>query len=224
MLPAPSLRFILYTLSGLAFAFCIQVASIPRWPKAETPPAKTTILSDWKLTLTGSSPPQRRADWALGSTHRYTISNQNPSQSSLSEVLLTAVVVRRLDGFEVARLTNDLPQLRIENRLIRMPERDVEVALGSIGGKDALQTCVLPHGASGVTKATLQRLSFQRVQGESRLLRWLGRLTGITTDVHYRCNLLTIIQPHAGASEQLLLLWGQLRKASLLTVSSEETL
>jgi hypothetical protein len=83
---------------------------------------------------------------------------------------------------------------RYDQRKVLQAVGGDEYAMGTIGGLDALQSCNIPSGRSGVTRQTLEQLTLPQPIDRRDLTGSLRRLAGLRSNRSYECVLVTHIQ------------------------------
>jgi hypothetical protein len=153
-------------------------------------------------------PGQRSQDWALSPTHRYSLrAIEGHQPSSAFTLSLTGVGARRAEHLQVALVTRADPHLGMDQRKVLQAVGGDEYAMGTIGGLDALQSCNVPSGRSGVTRQTLEQLTLPQPMDRRDLTGSLRRLAGLRSNRSYECVLVTLTTSDGGRKDQLINLW-----------------
>jgi len=203
---------VLITITGVS---SLQVAFLPRLPAAALPEVNLGKLPRTKALFLDELPKQRSQDWALSLTRRYSLrSIEDHQPSSAPSLSLTGVKVRRTEHLQVALVTQGHPNLRMEQRRVYQTTDGDEYALGTIGGVDALQSCKVTSGRSGVTNDTLVQLMPHQSFDRQDLTGRLRRLAGLQSNRSYDCVLMTLISSKKGQGDQLVNLWRMVLEVS----------
>lgn len=194
---------------------CLRIAFFPRLPAAENPEVNLEKLPGIQAIPIGELPEQRSLDWAFSSTRRYALHSAESDQLSPAiHLFLTGVTARREEHLQVALTTHGDPNIEMRHRRVYLTPYDDEYAMGTIGGRDALQSCTVPGGRSGVTQETLARLMSHRPLNLQDPLGLLRRLAGLQSNRAPTCVLTTLISPVSGQKNQLKEYWYQLLQVS----------
>jgi hypothetical protein len=203
---------VLITITGIS---SLQVAFFPRLPAAVLPEVNLDGMVSSQARLLEELPGQRSQDWALSPTRRYSLrSIEGRQASSAFSLSLTGVAVRRAEHLQVALVTLGDPSLEMDQRRVYQTTDGDEYAMGTIGGLDALQSCKVPSGPSGVTKQTLEQLTLPQPSDRQDPIGWIRRLAGLQSNRSYECVLVTLISSEKGQGDQLVDLWRKVLHAS----------
>jgi hypothetical protein len=182
------LRLWLAILLVAAAVSTVQISFWPRRPVASLPPS---------LPQHGQSLPS-----LPGHTEALTAVSTIRGQRLPGglELRIAAVVsAQRNEIFQVAGLTAPLPALHLFDR--RLLQRAAgEVAQGRLGGRPALQTCLI-GSSQAVTAEALQHLAVRKQPPSGG--RW-PRLLGLQPQPDSRCLLVTMVAPQSSPELPLL--------------------
>lgn len=119
---------------------------------------------------------------------------QRRQLSSGQQLLLTNVASGTMEGFQVASLTHRLPALHLQNRQLFSTSRG-QLALGTIQGRPAAQTCVIGAHAAVTGKDLLDLFPRER-QFSSQ---WFAVVLGLRPPPIQRCMLVTLKAPKSSS-------------------------
>jgi hypothetical protein len=180
-----------------------QLTPRPGAPALEGPHSSHSAVRHWQVTT--ASVPDGLPDW---------------------ELALTMVHVRHHHGLALAQLTRELPGLGLENPRLQelgqamgkgLGDRST-VALGTLDGVPALQTCVVAPKSGADQPAAVAHVSSDTLVAavdalrERSLRRQLRQWLGLEANVRWECMLVTIRALQA-TDEQLTDRWQQVSSA-----------
>lgn len=207
----------LIVLTGLS---SLQIAFAPRLPASKDPELDLSGIPGAQAAPMEELPSRQTLNWSLSQTRRYSFRFQPDSAAtSVFSLWVTGVKVRRVHHLQLALVTQDNPNLDMDQRRVHQTTDGNEYATGTIGGRDALQTCEVPSGRSGVTQETLLQLTHPKPFYRRNPATLLGRLAGLQPDRYYECVLITLISPGQGQGDDLVEAWRKVRQASTDQVS-----
>jgi hypothetical protein len=212
------LRSTLTVLIAITGISSLRIAFFPRSPEAALPQVRLERITQAQALDLEELPGQRTRDWALSLTRRYSLRPIGKhQQSSAISLSLTGLTVRRRQDFQIESITNGNPTLGMDQIRVHQTTHGDEYAMGMIGGLDALQSCKVFSGRSGVTKQTLEQLTRQQ-PFDPYDLQHLGdrlrRLAGLQSNRNHECVLITLISSESGQSDQLFTLWREVLESS----------
>jgi hypothetical protein len=201
-------------LSVITGVSCVQISLFPRLPHADEPGVNPAFIPDFQIDPIGVSPGKSNLNWAFSSIRHYSLRPRKANAHYPSfQLSVTGLTVRREENLQVALVTRGNPSLEMVDRTLFMSEGD-EYALGTIGGVDAIQSCIVPDGHSGVRQEALARsvshqsLIFQDLSGV------LKRILGLESTGANTCILMTLQSPQQGHIDELRQTWHTLRMNS----------
>ncbi len=207
-------RSVITLLIAITGVSSLQIAFFPRRTTAALPQGDLTGLTSSQASLREDLPGTRSGAWALSPSRHYSLGSVgDPQPSSVVTLFLTAVAARSAKSLQVALVTKGHQQLEMEDRRVYLTPSGDEYALGKIGGRDALQSCIVAGGGSGVASETLDRLRLQQPIGHRSLNASLHRLAGLETKKPTYCVLVTLISSKESGGNELLTIWRQIQRA-----------
>jgi hypothetical protein len=223
--------------SGLVAVAALSLVGFVRALMVLSPPAAADLpeplrregpkLAGYRTIPEPTKPPGRDRDLAWGPTYRYRlVPLEGPTQQSQRPPLLLDLVVQRHRKWYAMAL----PTLPASLKVLLSP--DVQVMIGTVGNRRALQTCLVGPGQDGeqptaaVDQAELQTAisrwndrhdsaTSKRVQ----LQKTIAIQAGLRVNQRWECLLVNLqleadpkIDPE-NSRKQLLAAWNQLRPA-----------
>ncbi len=211
----PMYRSVITALIMITGFSCLQLAFFPRSPAAAVPQLNLGRMPRTQALLLGELPGQESRDWTLSPTRRYSLlSNEGRQPSSAVSLSLTGVAARRIEHLQVALVTLGDPSLEMDQRRVYKTIAGDEYAVGTIEGLEALQSCRVSSGRSGVTQQVLASIMPQHPFNRLAFVGRLKRLAGLQSSRNYECVLMTLISSDKGQRDQLVDLWRQVLEAS----------
>ncbi|MFM7732108.1 MAG: hypothetical protein ACKO6F_01300 [Cyanobium sp.] len=189
--PTP-LQLWLGLLAALASLAALQASLLPRWPRARPLPAaaltaaleKAGFAAERLPASPGAAQGQRSHELALSAVLAYRLADG-------SELRLVRGTARQRGNLQAALFARDSKHLRLKQRQL-LPGPPPQ-ARGSIGGRDARQTCWVhtptPGGGFGVTAGQLMPLVDSQAAGRQAALL---RVIGLQANRDYSCVLISL--------------------------------
>jgi len=175
-------------LCTLALVAAVRALLLPPWPRAAAPQAASLSAAlrreGVSATALAPRPQQRSAERDLSVAPRWRLAGGDTLQ-------LNGVAVRRWPDWQVAAFTSGVPALALRER--RFSPAWPGTAIGSLQGRLALQTCLVPQPAGpalpAVTREALSAMLKRSPLNPSQRLRIL---LGLRPAYPLSCTLLTL--------------------------------